>query len=150
MTPGILAAYDWAGTFVIFGIATLVLRVVAIVPFLRDSPSFLLARGKKVEAQQKLRKVSDENLDFHCFIDRGGFVDPAFWLKADDHAGRHYGSDLQHGSRQQPDDHYKRIPLLGRLTRYRFRYLHDPHWQHGEYAPLIGVTRHPLIGLEYC
>ncbi len=63
LAPGILAAYEWRGTFVIFGIATLILCVLAIVPFLRDSPSFLLARGKKAEAQQNLRRVTDENLD---------------------------------------------------------------------------------------
>lgn len=63
LAPDILAAYEWRGTFVIFGIATLVLCVLAIVPFLRDSPSFLLARGKKMEAQQNLRRVTDENFD---------------------------------------------------------------------------------------
>jgi len=68
-----------------------------IVPFLRDSPSFQLARGKKAEAQRNLRKVSDENLDL--------------------------------------------VPK---------RHASDTAEERPQYAPMIGVTRRPLIRLKYC
>ncbi len=58
LAPSLLEIYDWRGTFVAVGLATLVV-VVLIVFALRDSPSFLLARGKPEEARSAARKVLD-------------------------------------------------------------------------------------------
>lgn len=63
LAPGMLAEYDWGGTFVVFGVVTLILCLLLVIPILRDSPSFLLARGKKAEAQQALRKITKEEVD---------------------------------------------------------------------------------------
>lgn len=63
LAPGIVAQYEWRGAFVFFGIVTLILCLVLIIAFLRDSPSFLLTRGKKAEAQAALRKITDEQID---------------------------------------------------------------------------------------
>ena len=46
-----------------FGIATLILCLILVIAFLRDSPSFLLARGKAAEAKQSLRKITNEEVD---------------------------------------------------------------------------------------
>lgn len=63
LAPTLVDLYDWRGTFVIFGVATLILCVVLVIAFLRDSPSFLLARGKADAARQSLRKITDEPID---------------------------------------------------------------------------------------
>jgi AAHS family 4-hydroxybenzoate transporter-like MFS transporter len=63
LVPTILGLYDWRGAFVVFGIATFILCLVLVIAFLRDSPSFLLARGKKAEAQQALGKITDQTFD---------------------------------------------------------------------------------------
>lgn len=60
--PSLIQAYDWQGTFVFFGVITLILCV-ALIVILRDSPAFLLARGKKEQALKSLRKITDENID---------------------------------------------------------------------------------------
>lgn len=62
-STGFVTEQGWRASFVIFGIATLILCLVLIIGILRDSPSFLLARGKKAEAQQALRKITDEDID---------------------------------------------------------------------------------------
>jgi len=54
--PGIAAAHGWRGAFVTFGLATLLL-VAIILAALRDSPSFLLARGRRAEAERIARRV---------------------------------------------------------------------------------------------
>jgi len=54
--PDLAEAYGWDGAFVRIGLATLIL-VVIILAVLRDSPSFLLARGKTQQAQQAARMV---------------------------------------------------------------------------------------------
>lgn len=54
--PDLAADFGWRGTFVIFGTATLVL-VVIVLAVLRDSPSFLMARGKSAEAARAARRV---------------------------------------------------------------------------------------------
>lgn len=59
--PGLAAAYGWRGAFVVFGAATLVL-VVIILLSLRDSPSFLLAKGKRDQAARTARLVLDEEV----------------------------------------------------------------------------------------
>ncbi len=62
LAPTLLDAYGWRGTFVAVGIATLIV-VVLIVAILRDSPSFLLARGKPDAARIAARKVLDQDVD---------------------------------------------------------------------------------------
>ncbi len=54
--PGLALAYGWRGTFVVFGASTLLL-VVVVLAILRDSPSFLLARGKPDQAAKAARRV---------------------------------------------------------------------------------------------
>lgn len=56
--PDLEAAYGWEGTFLIFGAATL-LVVVVIGLVLRDSPSFLLARGRSDLAHKNAKLVLD-------------------------------------------------------------------------------------------
>lgn len=57
--PDLAAERGWDGTFVFFGLATLVIVVVTLVA-LRDSPSFLLAQGKKELAHRNARLVLAE------------------------------------------------------------------------------------------
>ncbi len=59
--PDLAAAYGWRGAFVVFGVATLLL-VVIILAALRDSPSFLLARGKPEQAARAARRVLAEEV----------------------------------------------------------------------------------------
>ena len=54
--PALVAAYGWRGSFVTFGLATLLLLVV-ILAILRDSPSFLLSKGKPDAASRAARRV---------------------------------------------------------------------------------------------
>ena len=63
LAPTLLEDYGWRGTFVVVGVATLAV-VALIVLLLRDSPSFLLARGRPDEARVAARKVwaGDEEL----------------------------------------------------------------------------------------
>ncbi len=56
--PDLVAEYGWEGTFVRIGIATLLI-VIPIVLVLRDSPSFLLARGRRELAQRNAKLVLD-------------------------------------------------------------------------------------------
>ncbi|KPL68646.1 hypothetical protein SZ64_11365 [Erythrobacter sp. SG61-1L] len=56
LAPTLVDLYGWRGSFVVIGLATL-LVVVLIVMVLRDSPSFLLARGKAAEARAAAAKV---------------------------------------------------------------------------------------------
>ena len=57
MAPTLVESYGWRGSFVFLGILTF-LVVIAIIVFLRDSPTFLLARGKVEEAKKAALKVS--------------------------------------------------------------------------------------------
>jgi AAHS family 4-hydroxybenzoate transporter-like MFS transporter len=59
--PDLAKAYGWDGAFVRIGLATLILVVIILV-ILRDSPSFLLARGKTRQAQRAARLVGAENI----------------------------------------------------------------------------------------
>ncbi len=61
--PDLIEQYQWQGMFVFFGVATLILCMLLVIAFLRDSPAFLLARGKKAEAEKSLRKITDEKID---------------------------------------------------------------------------------------
>jgi len=56
LAPTMVDAFGWRGAFVAIGLGTLAV-VVLVVGLLRDSPSFLLARGKAAEAQAAARKV---------------------------------------------------------------------------------------------
>jgi AAHS family 4-hydroxybenzoate transporter-like MFS transporter len=60
--PSLAADYGWRGTFVVFGLATLLVMVVILV-VLRDSPSFLLARGKLKLAARAARRVLKEDVE---------------------------------------------------------------------------------------
>jgi len=59
--PKLAVAYGWSGTFIIFGLATLLL-VVVVLAFLRDSPSFLLAKGRDDQAMRAARRVLPEDV----------------------------------------------------------------------------------------
>jgi len=63
LAPGLLAAYGWRGTFVVFGLCTLCL-IVLILGLLRDSPPFLALKGKEDAARRNARKVTDEEITF--------------------------------------------------------------------------------------
>ena len=59
--PDIAAVRGWEGTFVVFGLATLVMVVVILVA-LRDSPSFLMSHGRVDRAQANARLVAAEDV----------------------------------------------------------------------------------------
>lgn len=56
VAPGIVKDYGWQTAFVTLGIVTL-LVVVLILAVLRDSPSFLIARGRGAEARQRAGRL---------------------------------------------------------------------------------------------
>ena len=60
--PNLAHAYGWRGTFVVFGLATLLVAAV-VLAILRDSPSFLLARGKTDEAARTARRVLKDDVE---------------------------------------------------------------------------------------
>ena len=60
--PSLAEAYGWRGTFVVFGLATLLL-IVIILAVLRDSPSFLMSRGKPEKAARAARRVLKEDVE---------------------------------------------------------------------------------------
>ncbi len=62
MAPTLLANYSWRGSFVFLGILTF-LCVVLIVAFLRDSPTWLLAKGKVEEAKKAALKITSDAVD---------------------------------------------------------------------------------------
>jgi len=74
LAPTLVEALGWRGAFVVIGGGTL-LVVLLIVGVLRDSPSFLLARGRPDEAHKAARKVLDQDVELvperHA-SDRGG------------------------------------------------------------------------------
>jgi AAHS family 4-hydroxybenzoate transporter-like MFS transporter len=59
--PDLAHAYGWRGAFVVFGGATLLL-VVVVLAVLRDSPSFLLSRGKTEQAKRAARRVLTQDV----------------------------------------------------------------------------------------
>lgn len=61
LAPTLVDAFGWRGSFVVIGLATL-LVVILVVGVLRDSPSYLLARGRTEAAGLAARKVLDEDL----------------------------------------------------------------------------------------
>jgi len=58
LAPTLDASFGWRGSFVVVGLGTL-LVVGLIVAFLRDSPSFLLAKGRSEAAHTAARRVLD-------------------------------------------------------------------------------------------
>lgn len=62
LAPSLIDVSGWRGSFVIIGLATLAV-VVLIVGLLRDSPSFLLARGKTDAARTAARRVLDGDFE---------------------------------------------------------------------------------------
>ncbi len=62
IAPMLINSFGWRGSFVVLGAATL-LVVVLIIAFLRDSPSFLLARGKQDAAEHAAKKVLVEEVE---------------------------------------------------------------------------------------
>lgn len=68
IAPTLLDAYDWRGTFVVFGVATLLL-IIPILLVLRDSPSFLCDKGQDARARKYAAKVLPATIADR--IDRG-------------------------------------------------------------------------------
>ena len=60
--PSLAQAYGWRGTFVVFGLATLLL-IAIVLAILRDSPSFLMAKGKPDQARRAARRVLDQDIE---------------------------------------------------------------------------------------
>lgn len=56
LVPHLLVDHTWRGMFVIFGVATLFLAAL-LVAVLRDSPSFLMAKGRTGEAEALASKI---------------------------------------------------------------------------------------------
>lgn len=56
LVPSLLAEHGWRGTFVLFGTSTLLL-VVAVLAVLRDSPAFLLMKGRPDEANRLMHGI---------------------------------------------------------------------------------------------
>lgn len=63
LAPDLLAAYGWRGTFVVFGLAT-VLLIVLVFGILRDSPPFLHFKGQDERAKASARKVTTADVVF--------------------------------------------------------------------------------------
>lgn len=59
--PQLAAEHGWDGAFIRIGLVTILL-VLVILAVLRDSPSFLLARGKTAEAQKQAARVLGPDL----------------------------------------------------------------------------------------
>jgi AAHS family 4-hydroxybenzoate transporter-like MFS transporter len=80
LAPGLVDAYGWRGSFVVIGAATS-LVVILVLAVLRDSPSFLLARGKADAARHAAGKVLDGEVDLATerhYSDRDGVAGGVF------------------------------------------------------------------------
>lgn len=62
MAPTLVENYGWRGSFVFLGVLTF-LVVLLIIFVLRDSPTFLLARGKLEDAKKAVAKVTNEAVE---------------------------------------------------------------------------------------
>ena len=62
MAPTLLANYSWRGSFVFLGILTFIC-VILIIAFLRDSPTWLLAKGKVEEAKKAALKITTDAVE---------------------------------------------------------------------------------------
>jgi len=74
LAPTLVEEFGWRGTFLTIGAGTM-LMVVLIVVILRESPAYLLARGKKEAAHAVAAKVLDGDVELvpeHHATDAGG------------------------------------------------------------------------------
>jgi AAHS family 4-hydroxybenzoate transporter-like MFS transporter len=74
LAPTLVDAFGWRGSFVAIGAGTF-LVVFLILALLRDSPSYLMARGKPDEARRAARKVLSADVELGAdrhHSDRGG------------------------------------------------------------------------------
>lgn len=62
IVPPLLAVTDWRGIFVIFGVGSIVIGTVMFL-LLHESPSYLLARGRREEAQKSAARVIDPAIE---------------------------------------------------------------------------------------
>ena len=62
LAPTLVDLYGWRGSFIAIGLGTLAV-VLLIIFVLRDSPTFLLAKGKQDEAKAAARKVLGDNVE---------------------------------------------------------------------------------------
>ncbi len=62
VVPPLLPGYGWRGIFQIFGIGSIVIGT-ALFFVLRDSPSYLLARGRRDQAQKNAARVIDPAIE---------------------------------------------------------------------------------------
>src|SRR5690606_10562527 len=62
LVPPLLPGYGWRGIFLIFGIGSIVIGT-ALFLVLREAPSYLLARGRREEAQRNAARVIDPGIE---------------------------------------------------------------------------------------
>lgn len=62
LVPPLLPGYGWRGIFLIFGVGSIVIGT-ALFLVLREAPSYLLARGRKDEAQRNAARVIDPAIE---------------------------------------------------------------------------------------
>lgn len=62
LVPPLLPGYGWRGIFLIFGIASIVIGT-ALFLVLREAPTYLLARGRREEAQRNAARVIDPGIE---------------------------------------------------------------------------------------
>ncbi|MBO9576523.1 MAG: MFS transporter [Sphingobium sp.] len=74
--PLLAASYGWRSTFLFIGLGSLLL-VVIIIAVLRDSPSFLMLKGRTVEAERTARLVGAEDLELSAGHAGGGAEGPS-------------------------------------------------------------------------
>ena len=62
LVPPLLPGYGWRGIFLIFGIGSIVIGT-ALFLVLREAPTYLLARGRREEAQRNAARVIDPRIE---------------------------------------------------------------------------------------
>jgi AAHS family 4-hydroxybenzoate transporter-like MFS transporter len=62
VVPPLLAETDWRGVFQIFGVGSIVIGT-ALFLMLRESPAYLIARGRQAEAQRNAARVIDPTIE---------------------------------------------------------------------------------------
>lgn len=62
LVPPLLPGYGWRGIFLIFGIGSIVIGT-ALFLVLREAPTYLLARGRREEAQRNAARVIDPGIE---------------------------------------------------------------------------------------
>jgi len=71
VVPGLMAAAGWRGVFYLFGAASVVLALV-ILAALRESPAYLLVKGRKDKAEKAAARVLGEKIDLLPEAERPG------------------------------------------------------------------------------